>query len=282
MITRPYFKVLFTCLGITVLAVCVLFLVQNATEKPEAHLLLHDAPPAGPQRGKVALSLSSAMVTLRAGPPGEPLRVESNFDPDVYTLAHRYEEDENGDWTYDLDFHERSLLHVSVIGVWLGKRSPEVTVVIPANLPFDLEATMKGGYLVMDFAEMALSYADVELNRGVLQIFVSDQMDAPMERLSVRSKTGTLRLSSIGNASPGRLDVQHRFGAARVDLQGQWRTDADIDLGVAIGTAELRLPGGVTIDGLGLPLGVFPEREIPLPTLRIGSRSSIGKIRVTY
>jgi len=275
-------KALSACVSIIVLAVCVLFLVQHVTEKPEAHLLSHDGPPAGLQRGKVLLSLSSSMVTLRAGPPGEALRVESSFDPDVYTLGHRYEEGDNGDWTYYLDFHERSLLHVSVIGVWLGMKSPEVTVVIPGHLPFDLEATMKGGYLVMDFANLALSTADVELDRGVLQILVSDPMDAPMERLSVRSKTGTMRLGSIGNASPGRLDVQHRFGAARVDLQGQWRTDADIDFRVAIGNAELRLPGDVTIDGLGLPRDIFPEQEIPLPTLRIGSRSSIGKIRVTY
>lgn len=280
--TQRHLKALLACTGIIVLAVCLLFLVQHATEKPEAHLLSQDAPPAGPQRGKVLLSLSSAMVTVRSGPPGEPLRVESSFDPEVYTLAHRYEEDGDGGWTYNLDFHERSLLHVSVIGVWLGMKSPEVTVVIPAQLPFDLEATMKGGYLVMDFADLALSTADVDLDRGVLQIFVSDPMDAPMERLRVRSKTGTMRLGSIGNASPGKLDVQHRFGAARVDLQGQWRTDSDIDFRVAIGNAELRLPGDVTIDGLGLPLDIFPDQEIPLPKLRIGSRSSIGKIRVTY
>jgi hypothetical protein len=222
------------------------------------------------------------MVTLRAGPPGDPLRVESRFDPDVYTLAHRYEEGDTGDWTYNLDFHEQSLLHVSVIGVWLGKRSPEVTLVIPAHLPFDLEATMKGGYLVMDFAKMALSSADVELNRGVLQIFVSDPMAAPMEQLNVRSKTGTMRLGSIGNASPAVLDVRHRLGAARVDLRGRWRTDAEINFRSAFSDSELQLPSDVRIDGLGLPLGVFPEQEIPLPTLRIGTHSSVGDIRVTY
>ena len=282
MITQRHLKALVACTGITVLAVCALFLVQHATEKPEAHILSHDAPLDALRRGRVVLSLSSAMVTLRAGPPEEPLRVESTFDPDVYTLAHRYEEDGNGDWTYDLEFHEQRLLHVSVIGVWLGKRSPEVTVVIPAELPFDLEATMKGGHLVMDFANLALSTADVELDRGVLQIFVSEPMGTPMEQLMVRSKTGTMRLGSIGNASPGRLDVSHRLGAARVDLRGRWRTDADITFRSAFSDGELQLPSNVTINGLGLPLDVFPEQEIPLPTLSIGTRSSVGDIRVTY
>ena len=281
MIKRWHLKALVACLGIIALAVGVIFLVQHLLEEPEAHLLSHDAPPAGLGRGKVLLSLSSAMVTLEAGPPGGPLRVESSFDPDVYTLEQKWEEGNNEDWTYSLDFHERSLLHISVISIWLGKRSPEVTVLIPADLPFDLEAKMEGGYLVMDFADLALSTADVELDRGVLQIFVSDPMDVPMERLSVSGRIGTMRLDRLGNASPDTLDVHHGLGAAQVNLHGWWRTDADVDFQVAFGTGVLRLPGDVRIDGLGRPLEILPERELPLPTLRIRTHFDVGDIRVT-
>jgi hypothetical protein len=140
---------------------------------------------------------------------------------------------------------------------------------------------MRGGHLVMDFADLALSTADVELNRGVLQISASDTMDVPMQRLSVRSRIGTMWLDRLGNASPATLDVQHRLGAARVDLHGGWRADADIDFQVAFGSGELRLPGDVRIVGLGRPLELPAGREIPLPTLRIGTRSSVGNIRVT-
>jgi hypothetical protein len=266
--------------GCTMLAVGGIFVIQHVSENPEAHLLSHDAPPAGLGRGKVALSLSSAMVRLAAGPPGGPLRVESSFDPDVYTLAQQYREGDTGEWTYRLDFHEKTVLHISVIGVWLGKRSPEVTVLIPPDLPFDLEAGMKGGYLVVDFANLALSAADVELDRGVLQISVSGPMDVPMERLSVRSRIGTVLLDRIGNASPAALDVRHRVGAARVDLRGSWRADADIDLRVAFATGELRLPRDVRIDGTGRPLEPPAEREIPLPKLRLETHSDVGNIRV--
>ena len=283
MITRRHLKALFACVCIIVFAVGTLFLVQHMSEEPEAHLLSHDVPPAGLRPGKIVLSLSSAMVTLAAGPPGGPLRVESNFDPDVYTLAHRYEEGDDGDWTYHLDFHEKSVLHISVIRIWLGKRSPEVTVLVPPDLPFDLEATMEGGYLVTDFANLNLSTADVELDRGVLQILVSDPMDVPMKRLSVRGTTGTVFLNRLGNASPERLDVRHKLGVARVDLRGQWRSDADIDFQVAFGNGELALPDDVKIDGLGPSSLEFPsEHEIPLPTLRIGTHTSVGDIRVTY
>ena len=281
MITRWHVAAVFACAGGIVLAVGAIFLVQHLSERPEAHLLSHDAPPAGLGRGKVVLSLSSAMVLLSAGPPGGPLRVESSFDPDVYTLVQQYQGSDAEDWTYRVDFHEKTVLHISVIGIWLGKRSPEVTVLIPPDLPFDLEATMTGGYLVMDFAELALSTAEVELDRGVLLISVSDQMDVPMERLSVRSRIGTMRLDRLGDASPAALDVHHSLGAAQVNLQGGWRADAHIDFQVAFGTGALRLPGDVRISGLGRPLEAPVEREIPLPTLRIGTRSNVGGIRVT-
>ena len=173
-------------------------------------------------------------------------------------------------------------LHISVIRIWLGKRSPEVTVLVPPGLPFDLEATMEGGYMVTDFADLNLSTADVELDRGVLQILVSDPMDVPMKRLSVRGTTGTVFLNRLGNASPERLDVRHKLGAARVDLRGQWRSDVDIDFQVAFGNGELALPDNVRIDGLGPPLKFPSEHEFPLPTLRIATHANVGNIRVTY
>ena len=102
-----------------------------------------------------------------------------------------------------------------------------------------------------------------------------------MERLSVRSRIGTMRLDRLGNASPATLDVHHRLGAAQVNLQGGWRADADIDFQVAFGTGALWLPSNVRIAGLGRPLELPAEREIPRPTLRIGTHSNVGGIRVT-
>jgi len=61
-----------------------------------------------------------------------------------------------------------------------------------------------------------------------------------------------------------------------------WRTDADIDFQVAFGTGNLRLPGDVRIVGLGRPLEILSERELPPPTLRISTHVDIGDIRVTY
>lgn len=256
------------------------FLVQHITEHPEQMRLSQEAPPAGSPPGRIVLSLSSAAVTVKAGPAGGPIRIESNFDPDVHEMRQGFEQADDGGWTYHLDFHEKKILHVSVVSIWLGKRSPEVTIEIPRDLPSTLEAKMEGGYLTLDLAGLEVSSASVELDRGVLGMIVSEPLAVPMERLSVRGRIGTMVLRSLGNASPKELDIQHGVGAVHVDLGGLWLRDAAVDFRVAFGEGQLRLPEGVRITGLESTVSQPAEEEIPKPTLDISTHFDVGDIRV--
>lgn len=76
--------------------------------------------------------------------------------------------------------------------------------------------------------------------------------------------------------------MRHQLGAARVDLHGQWRSDADIDFQVAFRNGGLAPPDNARIDGLGPPLEFLSEHEFPLPTSRIETHANVGNIRVTY
>jgi hypothetical protein len=275
--------VLFALGLLVAIAIGGTFLVQQSSLKPEEQRLTRRAPPAGSPPGRVVLSLSSAAVTVKAGPAGGPIRVESSFDPDVHRLEQSFVEGDDGGWTYRLDFHEKTLLHVSVVSIWLGKRSPEVMVEIPGDLPLALEAKMEGGYLALDLAGLELTTASIELDRGVLGVRVSEPLATPVERLSVKGRMGTAVLRSLGNASPRELDIQHGIGASLVDLGGMWLRDAEVHYHVALGNGELKLPEGVIIEGLD---GVFPQvvdpagEEIPRPKLSISTHFDIGDIRV--
>jgi hypothetical protein len=259
------------------------FLVQQLSVRPEKKQLVQQAPPAGSAPGRIVLSLSSAAVTVKAGPAGGPIRVESDFDPGVHWLEQDYDEDGTGGWTYRLDFHEKRLLHVSVVSIWLGKRSPEVMVEIPRDLPLALEMKMEGGYVDLDLAGMELTTANIELDRGVLGVIVSEPLRVPMERLSLKGRMGTMVLRSLGNASPEELHMQHGIGAVHVDLGGRWQRDADVDLRVMFGNGALELPRGVSIEGLdGAPMRLLhaADEEIPAPTLRVATHSNMGEIRI--
>jgi hypothetical protein len=141
---------------------------------------------------------------------------------------------------------------------------------------------MRGGYLSLDLAGLALTTASVDLDRGVLGVVVSEPLAVPVERLSLKGRIGTMQLLSLGNASPRELHVQHGVGAALVDLGGMWAADANVDFRAAMGNIEMRLPRGVNIEGLDgnvLRL-VNTDEEIPPPTLRISTDSDFANIRV--
>ena len=273
-------------LGLVVLlALGGLFLVQRLAENPQPKRLTRELPPLtgdAPRQlpGRVVLSLSSAAVSVEAGPAGAPVRVESDFDPDVHRLEQSFREDESGSWVYRLDFHEKRLLHVSVVGVWLGRRSPEVRIVLPRDLPLALDARMEGGYLTLDLAGLSLTTVHVELDRGVLGLDVSEPLPVPVERMHVSGRIGTMFLSSLGNASPAELRVHHGMGAALVDLHGRWSGDADVGFTVAFGNGKLRLPRGVRIEGIEGSLRSPVEEEIPPPTLRVTTHFDVGDIQV--
>ncbi len=256
------------------------FLVQRLAEHPEEMRLSQGSPPPGSPPGRVVLSLSSAAAIVRAGPAGGAIKVESNFDPDVHEMRQSFDEADDGGWTYRLDFHEKKLLHVSVVSIWLGKRSPEVRIEIPRDLQFALETKMEGGYLSIDLAGLALSTASVELDRGVLGMGASAPLAEPMERLSVRGRMGTMWLRSLGNASPRELDIRHGIGAARVELDGLWLRDANVDFRMMFGEGQLKLPEGVRIEGLPVTFPQPVEEEIPKPTINISTHSDIGDIRI--
>jgi hypothetical protein len=270
------------------LVVGVVFLVQRGWEDAEPKKLVQELPSLMGSSsirppGRVVLSLSSAAVSVVSGPPGGPIRVESEFDPDVFSLEQSYNEDSAGGWVYRVDFHEKKTFHVSVLKIWIGERSPEVRIVLPRDLPFTLEARMDGGYLTLDLAGMSVTSAEVELVRGVLFLSASEPLPAPMERLRVKSRIGTALLRSLGNASPRELQITHAVGAVLADLEGAWLANADVDFQVALARGELRLPEGVRVEMLDdetFPRSDTGTEEIPRPTLRVYTHFDMGDIRV--
>jgi hypothetical protein len=93
---------------------------------------------------------------------------------------------------------------------------------------------------------------------------------------------GGVAARSLGNASPGSLEVNFRMGGIDLDLRGAWRNDADIRIESRMGGGAVRLPRDARIEGLeefGVePSGLASTAELPLPTLRFTVSSSMGEL----
>ena len=67
------------------------------------------APPRGGE-GEIVFDVAYAELQVVPGTPGEPLRVEADYDRSKFRVRESHEERDDGSWTYHLEFGlERSL-----------------------------------------------------------------------------------------------------------------------------------------------------------------------------
>ncbi len=230
--------------------------------------------------GRVILDLSHAEFRIVPGPWGEPLRVEGKFDPDYYELQEQLEKGEDLGWTYRVSFRRKapsSLL--TRLSEWFSGTSPEVRIVLPVDHPLHLDLKLRDGGTTADLGGLWLTSAEIGFARGGLLLTVSEPLRRPVERMSIHGGMGGLAITSLGNASPRRLEVQHSMGGLFLDLRGRWVQDSEASIDFSMGGGSVRLPENVNIKGLDEEqAGSRPEAEPGLPTLTISASSEMGNL----
>lgn len=215
-----------------------------------------DMPDAGsfvarPVPGRVFLDLSDADFHIRAGAPGEPVRLEASYDLNSFELEESFEEAGDGTWDYRVRFHRSgSWSIIGVLSQIMGGHSPRVTLYLPPDSPLALDLDLSHGGGRMDFGGLWLTEADLEVSMGGYEVEFSEPLREPMQRLSVDFSMGGGAFGSIGNASPRVLQVSSHMGGMALDLSGRWIEDAGIRVNASMGGVAVRLPDGVRIEGL--------------------------------
>jgi hypothetical protein len=104
-----------------------------------------------------------------------------------------------------------------------------------------------------------------------------------MEELRIRGSMGGVSTSSLGNASPRKLDVDLRMGGLQLDLHGRWVQDADITLKWDMGGLVVELPRDAAIEGLDVE-GRSPDTggEVPLPTLTFTTDGDMDNLEIVH
>lgn len=151
----------------------------------------------------------------------------------------------------------------------VGGTSPVVKVLLPPDVPLDLEATTSQGGLELELGGLWLRTAEIEFQQGGAEISFSEPLRSPMEHLSVNGAMGGVALMGVGKASPRKLDLSFSMGGGFFDLSGPWQNDADISISASMGGAQVQLPSGLPMEGLDVEFSRAPvDQEVPLPTLR--------------
>ena len=230
--------------------------------------------------GRVVLDLEVGHFRVLRGQPGQPIRIVADYDVNSYALEARVESADDGAWLYRVTFREIGWLRDGGLRSLFGGAFPEVQIFLPPDVPLALDAHFGKGYSQVDLGGLWLTEIDLDLSKGGSSVNVSRPLVEPVEVMRIHGAQGSLQTRSLGNASPRRLEIDHRFGAAALDLRGQWMNDSEIRIRGLVGSTELILPDNVRVEGLR---GSIAPRspELPLPTLRIEASNFIGDLDIT-
>lgn len=275
----------FGCVGLVALALLFAGLVggmaflKSRSEAIEEQSSSHDPPPT---RGSVILDLSGAEFEIEPAEEGGFLEVRATYDRNSYELIEAFEPDVGSGWSYRVSFRRTGASMVVALKELFSGNRPAVRIFLPPDQPIGLELGLSEGGGRVELGGMWITDATIEMDKGGLELQVSDPMQAPMDRLTIRGRMGGLVVTKLGNASPRELDLDFRMGGMNVDLRGDWRADARIDVQARMGGGVLRLPRDVRVEGLQTRKGIgsMEDLEIEPPTLTFTTSSELGDLQI--
>lgn len=247
-----------------------------------------DFDPSDVRAGVLVLDLSMGDFIIQPGPPGEPIRVEADYDTNSFELAETFEEDSDGTWRYEVEFGLR--------GGWLGallrggaQGHNRVTITIPRDQPLDIRGKIGMGQSEVDLGGLWVRDVDLEMGTGDHFLEFREPLRVPMASFTVDGSMGEVELRGLGDASPRDVRVDHGMGAMLVDLSGAWRNDADVRVEFSMGECKVWLPQenvNIEVDRASVSMGekrvnLGDRPKIPgAPTIALNLSGSMGELVV--
>ncbi|HKQ60016.1 MAG TPA: hypothetical protein VJS92_01950 [Candidatus Polarisedimenticolaceae bacterium] len=236
-------------------------------------------------RGRLVLDVSIGTFSIVAGPEGQPIRVEGEYDTAAYELTDNYTEGPAG-WTDEVMFRRKGgwLLHM-----FDHEARNHVRIVVPRGVPFALEGSIGTGESRLELGGLWIVRTDLKLGVGEHRVSFSEPAPLPQEEFLLDASIGELGVRQLGNASPRTVKIGHRIGDVELDLSGGWSRDAQIQAECGIGECRLHVPEdvGLEVTDSALMLG---EHRTPTrsrapgrpggPTLHLSVKGQVGELSV--
>ncbi len=238
--------------------------------------------------GRVVLDVSMGEFIVRPGPANEPIRVEADYDTSAFELSEKFEESDDAGWTYKVSFGSRGgFLGLIMRGGHNGNNRIEIT--IPQGHPVDIVGKVGIGESEIDLGGLWVREFNVKYGAGDHFVEIREPLPVPMESFRLDASVGEVEVRNLGDGSPRLVEVDQGVGELFLDLNGNWRQDADIDVDFGIGESRLWLPDNVHIDIERARVALGEKRvdqrdtsDLPAdaPTLTVSMTGSIGEVRV--
>lgn len=196
--------------------------------------------------GRIELDLTQCDFTLIPAAPGSGIKLQGDYDTTRYVIDERLEGDAETGWTYRLRVSPRGMRWTS----WFRQNSAanRLRLEVPRDRVVGLSGRIAMGESKLDLGGLWLSDVDLDFGIGAHELRFDEPLIEPIDSLRVVGSLGELALHGVGNASPRRVELQHRIGAVLLDLNGAWSRDADITARCEMGECRVVVPDDVHLE----------------------------------
>jgi len=235
--------------------------------------------------GRVLLEMSQGDFRIYPAEPGEGLRVEAEYDGELFQLDQEFSTQPDSSWQFVLDFHRTSSgMRAFLQSAFSKGPSARINVYLPPDVPMDLVLKIAQGGAEMDLGGLWLKSADIAFHQGGGELEFSEPLKEPMSMLRITCAMGGGAFDSLGNASPESLEITSSMGGAEVDLGGNWLNDCDVNISAKMGGMSVFIPKDVKVlrGADAGPDFEQPSPEVPEPVLRLRTKAKFGEIEIIH
>jgi hypothetical protein len=235
--------------------------------------------------GTLELDLSVGEFFIIPSDEATGIEVDAEYDTRRFELKKTFTPDPDGNWTYQIEFSGSR----SLFGLFSGDVQNRIEIRIPKNQPMRIVGRVRMGKSEIDLGGLAIEEVDLEAAMGEHSIEFTSPTQIAMERFHWRGSMGEGRIYELGNASPQEVDVSHRMGEMRLDLDGSWANDSMVTVECRMGQCSVQVPEDVFVE-TGRTSVSMGERTIRLPdqseiaegspTITIDASGSMGELRI--
>ena len=220
-------------------------------------------------------------VVVRPCSEDEGLAVEATYNKKRIAFSETLDEEPDGTWTYTIVMTATGSNLTYYIERFFSGRDSSLNVCLPAEAPIALEAELNNrAGLEAELGGLWLPTIDLDFDRAGGVVSFDAPLREPAESMSIQVNMAGMVLQKVGNASPAVLDVNYRFGGFTINMAGEWKHDAQIELEGMAGGATIIVPRSVRVEGvpdLAPAVGTDPETT---PTLFFAPGTNFKDIKV--
>lgn len=124
-------------------------------------------------------------------------------------------------------------------------KSGRLDLALGTRVPLDLHLKFGAVRAQMELGGLRIREAHIQTGASETDITVSSQNREPCSLLKVEVGAAAFTASSLGNLNCNRFEVSGGVGDVKLDFNGAWRVDSDIDIDMGLGSLTLSVPRGL-------------------------------------